>query len=67
MWPVHDRMPVIVEPRYYDLWIDRTVQELAELASVLRPFPADAMRPYSVSPWVNDARHDDACCLEPGS
>ena len=62
--PVHDRMPVIVESRHYDLWIDRTVQEPSELAEVLRPLPADAMRANAVSPWVNDARHDDARCLE---
>jgi putative SOS response-associated peptidase YedK len=54
--PVHDRMPVIVEPRHYDLWIDRGVQEPAKLADVLRPFSAGAMRAYGVSPWVNDAR-----------
>jgi putative SOS response-associated peptidase YedK len=65
--PVHDRMPVIVEPRHYDLWIDRQVQEPAQLTEVLRPLPADAMRAYAVNPWVNDARHDDARCLEPAA
>ena len=62
--PVHDRMPIILDPRHYDLWMDRAVQEPAELADVLRPIPADAMRVYAVSSWVNDARHDDARCLE---
>jgi putative SOS response-associated peptidase YedK len=65
--PVHDRMPVIVEPRHYDLWIDRGVREPAKLADVLRPIPADAMRAYPVSPWVNNPRHDDARCLEPAA
>ncbi|HVS35806.1 MAG TPA: SOS response-associated peptidase [Gemmataceae bacterium] len=63
--PVHDRMPLILDPRHYDLWIDRNVQEPAVLTDALRPVPADALHAYSVSPWVNDARHDDARCLEP--
>ena len=65
--PVHDRMPLILDPRHYDLWIDRGVQEPAALAEALRPIPAEAMRAYPVSPWVNDARHDDARCLEPAA
>ncbi len=67
MRPVHDRMPVIVEPQHYDLWIDRTAQEPAAPAESLRSMPADAMRAYAVNPWVNDARHDDARCLEPAA
>ncbi len=54
-----------VDPRHFDLWIDRAVQEPAELADVRRPFPADAMLAYTVNSWVNDARHDDVRCLEP--
>ena len=56
---------MIVDLRHYDLWIDRAVQEPEKLAAALRPFPADAMRAYAVSAWVNDARHDDARCLDP--
>ena len=62
--PVHARMLVIVDPRHYGLWIDRVVQEPAQLADVLRPFPAHTTRTYAVNPWVNDARHDDARCLQ---
>jgi putative SOS response-associated peptidase YedK len=63
--PIHDRMPVILEERHFGTWIDRDVQEPAELAPMLRPFPGERMRAYPVNPWVNDARHDDARCLEP--
>jgi hypothetical protein len=34
---------------------------------MLRPFAADRMRAYPVNLWVNDARHDDARCLEPAA
>ncbi len=63
--PVHNRMPLILDPRHYDLWIDRTVQEPAQLAEALRPLPAEMVRAYPVTAWVNDARHDDSRCLEP--
>lgn len=33
--PVHNRMPIILDPRHYDSWIDRNVQEPAELADAL--------------------------------
>jgi putative SOS response-associated peptidase YedK len=31
--PVHDRVPVIFDPPHYAAWIDRAVQEPAELAA----------------------------------
>jgi putative SOS response-associated peptidase YedK len=65
--PVHDRMPVILDPQHFGTWIDRTVQEPAALAPMLRPFDPDRMRAYPVNPWVNDARHDDLRCLEPAT
>jgi putative SOS response-associated peptidase YedK len=67
MKPIHDRMPIILDPRHYDLWIDRAVQEPAALAEALRPVPDDALRADPIGPWVNDARHDDARCLEPAA
>ena len=65
--PVHDRMPLILDPQQYDLWIDRAVQEPAALTEALRPVPAGAMRAYPVLTCVNDPRHDDARCLEPAA
>ena len=65
--PVHDRMPVILDPRHFGLWTDRAVREPAELAPLLRPFAADRMRACPVDPWVNDARHDDPRCLGPAA
>ena len=61
---VHDRMPVIVQARHFQTWIDRDVQDPADLAPMLRPFPADRMLAYPVLPLVNSPRHDDPRCLE---
>jgi hypothetical protein len=40
-------------------------QEPAELAPMLRPFAADRMRAFPVSPVVNNPKNDDARCIEP--
>ncbi len=65
--PIHDRMPVILDPRHFDQWLDPKQRDAAALAPLLRPFAVDAMKAYPVSPWVNDPRHDDARCLEPAA
>jgi putative SOS response-associated peptidase YedK len=65
--PVHDRMPVIVGQRHYDLWLSRKVQKPQELAAVLRPYPAETMRCFPVGPMVNDARNDAPGCLLPAA
>jgi putative SOS response-associated peptidase YedK len=61
----HDRMPVILQPGYYDEWLDPTEQETAGLARMLRPFPTDEMEAVPVSDYVNNARHEGPACLAP--
>jgi putative SOS response-associated peptidase YedK len=62
--PIHDRMPVIMDPQHFDQWLDPAGHDAAALVSLLRPFAAERMRAYPVSAWVNDPHHDDARCLE---
>jgi putative SOS response-associated peptidase YedK len=63
--PAHDRMPVILDPRYYAEWLDPSLTDPAHFADWMRPFPADAMTAYPVSSAVNNARHDGPDCAEP--
>jgi putative SOS response-associated peptidase YedK len=60
---VHDRMPVILDPRDYQLWLGAL--DLEELSGLLRPCPDDWLVSYAVSSHVNDVRHDDPICIEP--
>jgi len=46
---VHDRMPVILAPNDYDLWLDPGMRDAATAADLLRPFDAVVMRKYPVS------------------
>ena len=39
--PIHDRMPVILDPADYAAWLDVTANE--KVAALLRPYPAAAM------------------------
>jgi putative SOS response-associated peptidase YedK len=62
---LHDRMPVIVDPKDYGLWMDPEVRDARAVDGVLRPFPSDRMEAYPVSERVNDPRNDDAGCVKP--
>jgi putative SOS response-associated peptidase YedK len=62
--PAHDRMPVILAPRHYGLWLDPAVQDPRELAPLLRPYPSEEMRAVPVGPRVNNPHHDDPGCLD---
>ncbi len=62
--PIHDRMPVILPPEDYDLWLDPGVQEPEAVLPLLRPAPDDLLRAYPVSTLVNSPRHDSPACIE---
>ncbi len=61
--PVHDRMPVIVQPADYERWLDPANQTADGLARLLQPLPGEMMEGYPVSLHVNNARHDDPDCI----
>ena len=47
--PVHNRMPVIVPKDKQSLWIDPTVQNQAQLSSVLQPYPSAEMEALALT------------------
>ena len=63
--PLHERMPVILAPADFERWLDPKGAKGPELQALLRPYPAEAMTAYPVSPHVNNARHNDAECVVP--
>lgn len=62
---IHDRMPVVIPPECYDVWLDPTEHDVAKLARLLRPFHPDEMTAYPVSTLVNSVKVDSARCVEP--
>jgi putative SOS response-associated peptidase YedK len=65
MRELHNRMPVILQPGDYDLWLDPQVQEVELLQPLLRAFPPEEMAAYPVSRYVNSPDNDDPRCIEP--
>ena len=63
--PVHNRMPVILKPGDYDLWLDPEVQQPDLIQPLLRPYPAQEMDAYPVSRFVNRPGNDTPECIEP--
>ena len=61
---VHHRMPVILPPETYDLWLDPTVREAEQLLSLLIPYPPEDMEAYPVSRRVNNPSNNEPSCVE---
>jgi putative SOS response-associated peptidase YedK len=62
--PLHDRMPVILQPESFDFWLDPKRQSADELAPLLAPFSSDELETYAVSTLVNTPLHDEPKCME---
>jgi putative SOS response-associated peptidase YedK len=50
---VHDRMPVILHPDNYDLWLDPGLSDVAAASEMLKPYDPRLMRCYPVSTRIN--------------
>ena len=59
---IHDRMPVILHPDSYDIWLDPGMQNVAAISELLKPYNADRMRSYPVSTRINHVANDDEEC-----
>ena len=59
---IHDRMPVILNPADYDVWL--TSGNTEAVLKLLRPY-AGPMRRFPVSSRVNHVQNDDGDCAMP--
>ena len=65
MKPLHERMPAIIAPTHYDLWLDRRSIEKDEIMGFINSAPSSSLKFYPISPWVNSPQHDDERCIRP--
>jgi putative SOS response-associated peptidase YedK len=63
--PIHDRMPVILSPRDYDLWLSPAVQDPEAIAPLCRPYPPEEMNVFPVGTAVNNPKTDTPGLIEP--
>ena len=61
---VHDRMPVILEPKDYERWMEPGDPARPPI-DLLRPLPAEKMRSWPVNERVGNVKNDEAGLLKP--
>jgi putative SOS response-associated peptidase YedK len=62
---IHDRMPMIVEPKSWAAWLDPAVTDADEVRRLLEPAMAGRMEAYPVSIAVNNVRNNGPSLVEP--
>jgi len=63
--PVHDRMPVILGPENWPLWLGEAPANPARLKALLVPYPADDMVIWPVDRRVGNVKNNDPSLIEP--
>lgn len=65
MKPIHNRMPVILDPKDEHRWINTSYQETSSLKHILVPCPSEWMTAYEVSTLVNSPKNNTKEILLP--
>ncbi|KAA6187905.1 SOS response-associated peptidase [Thiohalocapsa marina] len=63
--PIHDRMPVILDPTDYGLWLNPGIQDRQRLQALLQPVDPNGWIAYPVSRAVNSPANDAPSLLDP--
>lgn len=62
--PLHERMPVIVAPENYELWLNPSVEDPTVIRPLIVPYPPGEMIARPIRPLVNDPSFDSASLLD---
>jgi putative SOS response-associated peptidase YedK len=62
--PIHDRMPVVVAPDAFDLWLDGANVDAKTAEVLIQPAPDDLLEAYEVSTAVNRNANDNPKLIE---
>jgi putative SOS response-associated peptidase YedK len=63
----HDRMPVILPPEAFDLWLDCAKVDAQTAAALLIPSREDLLEAYQISSAVNRVANDSAALIAPAT
>lgn len=64
MRPIHDRMPVILAPDDWSVWLEPEAKDAGVLQGLLKPYSAEGMAAWPVSTKVNSPQNDSVECME---
>ena len=67
MSPLHNRMPVILDPDQVDEWLDPELHDLAAIQLMLQPCEDDVLEAYPVSSAVNRVGTDGPELVRPAA
>jgi putative SOS response-associated peptidase YedK len=62
---IHDRMPVVLDPDTFDVWLDPEADDLSELTALVRAAPAGTVTHHAVSQRVGSVRNNDPELIAP--
>ncbi|MBE7381754.1 MAG: SOS response-associated peptidase [Leptolyngbya sp. SIO1E4] len=65
MGPIHDRMPVMLAPEEYDVWLDPSFYNPGVLETLLDPYDDEAMVAIPISTAINNPRNDSDTVQQP--
>ena len=64
---IHARMPVVIAPEAFDLWLNGEAVDPQTAQSLIAPAPDDMLEAYPVSEAVNRAVNEDPALIEPAA
>jgi putative SOS response-associated peptidase YedK len=62
--PIHNRMPVILDPADFAAWLGEVPASSAELQALLQSYPAERMEAYAIGPEIGNVRNDNAGLIQ---
>ena len=62
---LHNRMPVVLKPEAWPLWLGEEPADTSDLKALLAPFPSDGMICWPVNARVGNVKNNDASLIEP--
>lgn len=60
---LHDRMPVILHPDNFNLWLNRNLHDPHQLEHLYEPYPDELLTYHEVPSLVNNPRFDSPACI----
>ena len=62
---LHNRMPVVLGPEAWPIWLGEKQVDLPQLKDLLTPYPSGGMTSWPVSPRVGNIKNNDESLIEP--
>jgi putative SOS response-associated peptidase YedK len=62
---LHNRMPVVLKPEAWPVWLGEESADASALKALLAPFPSEEMTCWPVSTRVGNVKNNDPSLIEP--